>query len=117
MSATLPISLILPFYDNRKNVDLENIVCLTSHRNYTEFRFISGKSLLVSTTLKRYEELLLASPYFYRISRSCIINIKHITNYEGRRLSAKVTLLGGYSFEFSRRRIEGFSPPTPRRGS
>jgi two-component system LytT family response regulator len=48
--------------------------------NYTEFHFVNAKKLLVSKTLKEFEDLLSESG-FYRVHQSHLINTKFIKEY------------------------------------
>ncbi len=100
-------NLILPFFDSRQSVSVDDIVSLESNRNYTQFRFKDGHILTTAITLKRYEERLSHAPHFYRISKSCIINTNYIESYKALR-GGFVKLSDGQCLSFSRRRVQGF---------
>lgn len=70
----LPVQSGVHFYP------LEEIVRLQSQSNYTTFYLTSGREILVSKTLKEYEELL-SDQGFARVHQSHIINLEHITQY------------------------------------
>lgn len=57
--------------------ELKDIVCLEGYSNYTKFYFVQQKPLMVSKTIKDYEEIL-SEHDFFRIHKSYIINKKHI---------------------------------------
>lgn len=60
--------------------DINNIIRCESADNYTKFFLKDGKSILISKTLKEYEELL--SEYgFERIHQSHLINLAYLKSY------------------------------------
>ena len=58
---------------HKKIVSTSNIMRLEGDRNYTTLHFFSGKPILLSLTLKRFEEILSANQ-FVRINKSTIVN-------------------------------------------
>jgi two-component system, LytTR family, response regulator len=56
-------------------LELSNIVRLESEANYTTFHLLDGKRIIVSKTLKTFEELLEGEDFF-RPHQSHIINLK-----------------------------------------
>lgn len=86
-------------------LNLEEIICCKSDGNYTEFNLINGKSLLVSTPIKKYEELL--SDYdFFRVHKSHLINLKHVKTFY--KNSAEVQMVNGFKIDVSRRKKDLF---------
>jgi two-component system LytT family response regulator len=64
-------------------IGIKDIIHLESDKNYTFFFIADGKKILVSKTLKEYEELL--SPYgFIRVHQSHLINVDFIDRYDKR---------------------------------
>ena len=64
-------------------ISLKDIVHLEADKNYTFFHLSDGKKVLVSKTMKDYEELL--SEYgFIRVHQSHLINLDFIDRYEKR---------------------------------
>ncbi len=64
-------------------IDVKDIIRCNSDGNYTNFIIKDNKALLVSKTLKEFEELL--SPYhFVRIHQSHLINLDYIEKYDKR---------------------------------
>ena len=59
---------------------LKDIIYCKALTNYTEFFFTDGKHLIVSTSLKIYEDLL-QEHNFVRVHRSYLVNISHIVEY------------------------------------
>ena len=62
-------------------VPIQDIIRCESERNYTTFFLSSGKKIVMSNTLKEYEELL-SSYRFFRIHNSHLINMDYILSYE-----------------------------------
>ncbi len=73
--------IILKTFDNIHLVKVINIVYCESHDNYTNFHLQGDKKILVSNTLKEYDEML--SEYgFFRAHKSYLINLMHIDRFE-----------------------------------
>lgn len=62
-------------------VDVQDIVRLESDRNYTRFFLNDGTKILVSVTMKEYDELL-ADYGFFRPHHSHLINISYMKRFE-----------------------------------
>jgi two-component system LytT family response regulator len=75
-----PERLALHSLDKIHVVTIADIVRCESNINYTEFYFTSGKKLLVTRTLKDFEELL-ATHGFYRVHNSHLINTRLIKEF------------------------------------
>jgi len=58
-----------------------DISYLQSENNYTTVVLNSGRSILCSKTLKRFEDRLMAST-FMRIHKSYMININHVLSFQ-----------------------------------
>jgi two-component system LytT family response regulator len=66
--------------DGMHLLDINEIIRCESDDNYTKFFIKSGKPILISKTLKEYEELL--SEYdFVRIHQSHLINLAYVKSY------------------------------------
>ncbi len=62
-------------------INLDNIVRCESDINYTTFYLTNGEKLLVSKTLKEYDEMLQPSGFF-RTHQSHLVNLDHILRYD-----------------------------------
>lgn len=97
--------IALPTLSGLNMIKIKDIVHCESDNNYTNFHLKNGKKLLVSRTLKEFDEIL--SPEgFYRTHKSHLVNISYIAEYikgEG----GIVKLENGDHIEVSRRRKEG----------
>lgn len=75
-----PRKLVLRTSERIYSIDISDIIRCESDKNYTEFFLNDGKKLLVSITLKEYDEML--SPYgFFRSHQSHLINLRYFDHY------------------------------------
>lgn len=75
-----PEKLALHSQDKIHVVDISTIQRCESSINYTEFHFTGGKKMLVTRTLKDFEELL-SDQGFYRVHNSHLINTRYIKEF------------------------------------
>ncbi len=98
--------IALPSMEGLQFVNLEEIIYCESEDNYTQFFLTNGKKIMVSKTIKHFEELLDENKFF-RVHRSNIINLEYIDRYvkgEG----GYVVMKQGARVPVSRRRKEAF---------
>jgi len=73
--------IILKTFDNIHLVKIRDILYCESDVNYTRFHLLNGIKIIVSVTLKEYDEML--SEYgFFRAHQSFLINLAHITRFD-----------------------------------
>lgn len=72
--------IVLNTTDTIHIIQIEDIVRLESDNNYTYFHMVDKRKIMVSISLKTYENLL-KDRNFFRIHQSHIINMKHLLNY------------------------------------
>ncbi|WP_300666240.1 LytTR family DNA-binding domain-containing protein, partial [Fluviicola sp.] len=72
--------LILKTAERIYSVNIQDIVRCESEKNYSTFYLQSGKKLLVSTTLKEYETMLVPMGFF-RSHQSHLINMFYFDHY------------------------------------
>lgn len=72
--------LALHTQDKIHVVNIQDILRCESNVNYTEFYFAGNKKLLVTKTLKEFEDLL-GDQGFYRVHQSHLINTKYIKEF------------------------------------
>jgi len=72
--------LALHTQDKIHIVNITDILRCESNVNYTEFYFANGKKLLVTKTLKDFEDLL-NDQGFYRVHQSHLVNTKFIKEF------------------------------------
>lgn len=81
---------------------LKEIIRLEGENNYTKFYFTNKTSLLVTHTLKEYEQTLV-NHGFIRVHKSHLVNKEHVINYTSDGL---LMLTDNSKVEVSRRRKE-----------
>jgi two-component system LytT family response regulator len=72
--------LALHSQDKINIVNITDILRCESNVNYTCFYFSGGKKMLVTKTLKEFEDLL-SDQGFYRVHQSHLVNTKYIREY------------------------------------
>lgn len=98
--------LALPTNEGYLFIDLAEIICCEAQGNYTEFHLSNQEKILISKTLKVYEDTL--SPFnFFRISRSHLINVKHVRKY-GNQKNPIISMNSGIELVLSETRKESF---------
>ena len=75
-----PKKLSLHTQDKIQIVTVSDIIRCESSGNYTIFHFLDGTNLMVTRTLKEYDQLLSDSGFF-RVHQSHLVNQKHITAF------------------------------------
>lgn len=70
----------LPTVDGLVFVERDNIIRCESADNYTTFYLLDGSKIMVSKTIKHFEEML-SNYNFFRVHQSHLINLKHLKQY------------------------------------
>jgi len=73
--------LVLKTQESVHVVELDQIIRCEADRNYTSFFLKNDKKILVSKTLKEYENLL-SGHNFLRVQQSHLINISYVDRYD-----------------------------------
>lgn len=73
--------IVLRTTENIYLLDLHDIITCESDDNYSRFHTREGEKILVSKTLKEYEEMLNGWGFF-RVHKSFLINLAHIKRFE-----------------------------------
>lgn len=98
--------IALPTLDGLRFINLDNVLYCKSDSNYTWFFLSNGEKILVTRTLKEYDETL-SENYFVRIHQSYLINIRFVDRYvKGK--AGYVIMSDGTEINVSRRRKELF---------
>lgn len=95
----------LYLYKSRLKIEIADIIMFEAHINYTTIHLMNGKKIMVSKTLKSFEELLF-NHHFYRIHRAFLINSQHLQAYDSTLGQARLT--NNYTVSTSRRKKEVF---------
>jgi two-component system, LytTR family, response regulator len=98
--------IALPTGKGLQFVAKEELMYVTAEKNYTIFHIKNGQNLLVSKTMKDFEELL-ENVGFFRIHHASMINLAHIQEYV-RGEGGTVIMSNGIELEVSRRRKQDF---------
>lgn len=72
-------TIVLPQYTSKLDIPISSIEYLEGIGNYTNVYIVGQKPIMVSRTLKRFEELL---PNFIRIHKSRLVNPIYIVDYK-----------------------------------
>jgi two-component system LytT family response regulator len=96
----------LPSGDGLVFVNVSEIVHCDSDSNYTSLHLLTGKSMLISKTLKDVEGLL-PEEDFFRIHHSHLINLSHIKKYV-RGNAGYVIMSTGQNITVARNKKEDF---------
>ena len=73
-------TIALPVSDGLELVHVNEIVSCESDSNYTTLHLRDKKKLVISRTLKEFEDIL-TEDHFLRIHNSFLVNTKHIKKY------------------------------------
>jgi two-component system, LytTR family, response regulator len=73
--------IVLKTSDSIHVINVKEIVRCEADSNYTSFMLTNGKKILVSNTLKEYDEMFSAYNFF-RAHQSHLVNIDFISSYE-----------------------------------
>lgn len=96
----------LPTMDGILLIRINEILRCESDNNYTNIFLQSGKKIVVSKTLKEYDEML--TPFsFFRIHKSHLINLAYLNRYK-KGEGGYVEMEDGTELEVSRRRKDEF---------
>ncbi|MEL6862820.1 MAG: LytTR family DNA-binding domain-containing protein [Bacteroidota bacterium] len=98
--------IALPTTDGLLFVELKDIIYCEAQGNYTVFYLTNEDKIIVSKTLKIYDELLYDFNFF-RINRSNLVNLNHIRKF-GRQRNAVVTMANGVLLSLSENRKKDF---------
>lgn len=106
MSDGQHFKLALPSSEGLTFIKISDIIYCEADSNYTTFFLTDGKKIIVSHTLKEYEEIL--SDYrFFRIHHSYLVNLDAIKQYV-RGDGGHVVMINGAALDVAKRRKEEF---------
>lgn len=99
-------TIALPSFEGIRFIKMNNIIRCESESNYTKFFLASKEEILITKTLKEYDELL-STMNFCRVHQSHLINMNHVDRYikgEG----GTIIMTDGSEIEVSRRKKDEF---------
>lgn len=101
-----PRKIAIPTMEGLLFFDINDIVCLQADSNYTTLKFSNRHPVVVSKTLREFEDML-PHDMFFRPHNSWLINLDHIKRYikgDG----GQVEMSNGDFVDVSRRRKDEF---------
>lgn len=98
--------IALPTLEGFIFIDVDDILYCEASNNYTVFHSQKNGKIIVSKTLKEYDELL-SSYNFYRVNRSFLINLAYIKEYKKARTPI-IMMKNGASIALSATRRRDF---------
>lgn len=96
--------IVLKTQENIYIIYLKDVIRCQSEKNYTYFYFINRERIIVSKTLKEFDDLL-SDFNFMRVHRSHLINLKFIDRFE-KNDGGMVIMSDGSKVEVSHRKKE-----------
>jgi len=87
-------------------VPLQDILYCQSSSNYTQINLTNKRKLVSGYTLKHYDELL-SEHHFFRVHKSFLINLAHVTAYK-KGEGGTIVMSDNMEIELSRRNKESF---------
>ncbi len=103
---TEPKKIALPHLGGISFIEVDEVVSLQADSNYTIIHLKDMQKLVISKTLKDFEELLDQSQ-FARIHKSYIVNLKYIKEYSSSD-GGIVKMIDGNQWSISRRQLDLF---------
>lgn len=85
----------------------EDIVYIKADNSYSELNLENGKQMIVSRSIKNFEDGLKENPFFCRIHKSYLINTQFVEKYD-KSNGGWVTLFNKKELPISSEKIEGF---------
>lgn len=98
--------ITLPTFEGLRFVNIKDIMRCESESNYTKFYLITDENILVTRTLKEFEEAFTGLD-FVRVHQSHLVNTKYVDRYikgDG----GTIAMVDGAEVEVSRRRKDDF---------
>lgn len=96
--------IALPTMKGYTFIELKEIVRCESESNYTWFVLNSSERILVSKSLKEYDDLF-SQQGFFRTHKSHLINLKHVSKYQ-KGGGGSIIMADGSSVDVSKRKKE-----------
>jgi two-component system LytT family response regulator len=96
--------IVLKTLENIHLVEIQNITFCESEGCYTFIHTISGEKIMISKTLREFDDML-SECGFYRVHKSYLINLSHITRFE-KQEGGYIILTGGEKVPVSFRKRE-----------
>ncbi len=99
--------ILIPTSHGFDVLSFDNIIRLEADTSYTKVITVDGKSVIVSRTLKDFEDILLQNNFF-RTHKSYLINLKYVKKYSNND-GCFVVMADGCKVDISRRKATEFN--------
>ncbi len=96
--------IVLKTLENIYLVEIQNITYCESDGCYTFVHMVAGEKIMISRTLREYDEML-SDNGFYRVHKSYLINLSHISRFE-KQEGGYIVLTNGSKVPVSSRKRE-----------
>lgn len=73
--------IAVPTSNGLKFIDIDSVMYLKADNTYTEVYQTDGSMLVVSRTLKNFEDTLIPIKHLFRCNKSYIVNTKYVSDY------------------------------------
>jgi two-component system LytT family response regulator len=111
-----PNMLCIPVLNGYEYIPIKEIEYIEASGSYADISLTNGKTKTVSKNLKYFEDILQHFIQFYRVHRSCLINLEHLQMYS-KSESGTVILKSGKKVSLSRERKAEFLDMLKKYGS
>lgn len=98
--------ITLPTGNAYEIINIKDIIRCEADASYTHFHLVGGKKIMVSASLKHYEDLLPENE-FIRVHHQHLINMNHVTRYL-KQDGGYAVMSDGTQIEISRRKKDAF---------
>lgn len=98
--------LVIPEMGGKRVLSLQDIICISGKGSYSSIFLKNQSQLLVSKSLKYFEEVLPEDSSFFRSQKSWIINLDYVKTYNT--AAGDIHLDDGFIAKLSRHRIDEF---------
>jgi two-component system LytT family response regulator len=98
--------IIIPEVGSNRILNLNDIICIQGQGSYSMVFLSSGEELVVSKTLKYFEEVIPQDLTFFRSQKSWIINMMHVSQFKKGMLNIHLT--NGIIAKLSQNKLEAF---------
>lgn len=74
--------IIIPEVGSNRVLSLNQIICIQGQGSYSMIFLTTGEELIISKTLKYFEEIIPKDSTFFRSQKSWIVNMIHVTEFK-----------------------------------
>ena len=75
------LKIVVALLNEKRVLYLKDIICIQGQGSYATIYLSNKETLLISKTIKYFEQLLPAESTFFRAQKSWLLNLRHIQSY------------------------------------